>query len=189
MRAGMPPLAGSHLARPEPSSSSTGSPNTLSVMPGWIGAASGSSAMRSAIQPDRSRAKAAASERRRGDGAVATISRRVRSSRSDTRRARLFTLRVTAVPATSRRSPSAKARPKGLTSLYLSGFGLLGEGGLDGHARERQFAPPDEFAHPRIDLLAEPLAVEDAVVADVRLDVVLLQVVGDAGAERVGGLG
>ena len=88
MRAGSPPTAGSHFARPVPCAKATGSPNTISVIPGWIGAASGSSAIRSAIHAARSRAKAAASESLRGDGAVATISRRVRSRRSETRRAR-----------------------------------------------------------------------------------------------------
>ena len=79
---------------PSPASSRTGSPNTSSVMPGLRAAsASGSSARRSAIQPARSRAKAAASGRRRGEGAVATISRRVRSRRSETRRARRLTCR------------------------------------------------------------------------------------------------
>ena len=71
----------------------------------------GSSAIRSAIQDARSVAKAAASLSRRTEGAVATTSRRVRSSRSETRRARVWTFRRTTAPATSSRSPSARGRP------------------------------------------------------------------------------
>src|SRR4051812_45709029 len=188
IRAGSPPSAGSHLARPVPASSRTGSPNTSSVSPGRSGWASRSSAIRSAIQRSRSRAKAAASDSRRGDGAVATISRRVRSSRNETRRARRFTFKVTGVPATSSRSPSVKPRPKGLMPSYLGGFSLLWEGSV-GRFCEIKFGAPDHVADLGVDLLAEPLAVEHAVVADARLDIVLLEGLGEAGAERVRRLG
>ena len=194
MRAGSPSAAGSHLARPVPASSRTGSPNTSSVMPGWIGVASGSSAIRSAIQPARSRAKAAASGSRRGEGAVATISRRVRSSRSDTRRARRLTFRVTAVAghlqpvAVGQGLPRRGTRPKETHRPRREDLGGLGApwgAALAGVARRAPVSASQiTAAHPRIDLVAEPRAVEDAVVADVRLDVVLLERRRQARAER-----
>src|SRR5438309_2012151 len=95
IRAGSPFAAGIQRARPVPASRRTGSPNTIRVRPGWIGAASGNSAIRSAIQP----------------------------------------------------------------------------------------------AHARVDLVAEPGPVEDAVVADVRLHIVLLEFRRQARAEVVRGLG
>src|SRR5437899_1566818 len=209
MRAGSPAAAGIHLARPFPASRRTGSPNTMSVTPGWTGVASGSSAIRSAIQPARSRAKAAASGSLRGDGAVATISLRVRSSLSDTRRARRFTRKVTAAPATSSRSPSAQFFPGKITIACrleklandretgrrdssppnLGGFSPFGESDVGRSAGERHLGVPDHAADPRIDLVAEPGAVEDAVVADARLHIVLLQLCGQAAAQVVGGLG
>ena len=64
-------------------------------------------------------AKAAASARRRADGAVATISRRARSRRSETRRARPLTLKRTTAPATSSRSPSCREGRRRLTKRNL----------------------------------------------------------------------
>jgi hypothetical protein len=87
------------------------------------------------------------------------------SSRSETRLARRLTCRVTAALATSSRSPSAKGRGRRDHRNERGGFGPLGEGPDVGGA-QGQLGVPDEAPDPRVDLLAEPLAVEDAVVAD-----------------------
>ncbi len=104
---GWSPAASRQRGRPGARSRRQGRPKTSMRAPGTSGVVWGSSASRAAIQARRSRAKAAASPRRRGLGAVATTSRRAASSRRLTRRARPLTLSRTAAPSTSIRSPSA----------------------------------------------------------------------------------
>src|SRR5688572_28664431 len=66
---------------------------------------------------------------------------------------------------------------------------LRGRASGGGPLRRCAAVPADEIGYARHDLVAEARAVEHAVMADGRLQVMLFPVIGEIGAERVGGLG